>query len=344
MKYALLLVFQYNKIKNKKVSFLHGAYHDLRMALIICSRFMIDHITVVTDIPNLNLREDITLKFFPCPDDHLVCREISQFIENTIRGIEDSVTKSASTTSEIFFYISAHGGDVSTSENEQGIVLTSNNGLNKKYLASRDLFNLIFGNTPISPEGIINIPVYEKYINHNKIQVVKNSVQCQLSKVEISSPVSSPKMSCSPHIKRKTYFSNRGIPAFAKMLIFIDTCHSQNMTYFPYLYDKIKNDMILCHSNIDIFEDLPYCVTIAACSEKETTPSYENGSLATKTLFNTIHNLNLKSMCTIAQLHNYINKNVIHELHISSTSNNCDDYVPFFSGTKEEQIYVIDKN
>ena len=317
MKYALLIIFEYNYICNK----LFGAKKDLLMALELCKHFEIEDITIITDI-KFNY-EDVKIKYTQLPDINFVCREISQFVENTIRGIDDY--KSNGNLQEVFLYISCHGSEIDINGKiEQGIILTCNT--NKRYLISRDLFNLLFGNLSVDINGYIKIPIWKKVMYNNKIISSKEDIYCQLS------TPSSPKLN---KIVRSTYLANRGLSSSTKMFIIIDTCHSAQMTSFPYRYINGKMKFIPEY-NIDIFEDLPLCICLSACFEKEKTISNSNGSIFTLNIYNTL--IKYKGKLSIGQLNYLLPKYIL-----SSTVNDIDISIPFFSDYYENEISIINK-
>jgi len=150
VKYALILAFSYPRIdENSLLQFLSCTNHDIKMIHNLCSSLDIldKNITLVTDISKLP--SDVVncnIKRNPFPSDIFVCREICQFLENTIRGIEELTYKDDSDFPEVLVYISGHGSHLNIDENnEQCIVLYSEDGSHLKYLLSKDIFNIIFG-------------------------------------------------------------------------------------------------------------------------------------------------------------------------------------------------------
>jgi hypothetical protein len=150
MKYALLLVLEYENHFSMPilVKQLPGALIDLEKSLQLCKEFKIENknITIVTDIRTTSIySKGYNIKYNPYPDDIFICTEIAQFIENTIKYSYSFDSDNFNISDEIFFYISCHGNNIYnplSKKEEQGIVLTSDNGTNKKYLLSKDLFNL----------------------------------------------------------------------------------------------------------------------------------------------------------------------------------------------------------
>ena len=325
MKHALLLVFEYNYVCNKLI----GAKKDLQMALDLCKHFQIENITIITDIRDIKIADDIKVKYTQLPDIFFVCREISQFVENTLRGIEDYIFKSTGEVHEVFLYISGHGGEININGKiDQGIILTDN--INKRYLISKDLFNLLFGNLIVDINGYIKIPIWKKVISNNKIIASFEYIYCQLTSP--SSPKSNKK-------NRSTYLANRGLPSSTKMLIIIDTCHSGAMTSFPYRYRDEKMIFIPNH-NIDLFDDLPFCICLSACFENEKTISNNNGSVFTSSLYKIL--LKYKEQMTIGQLYFILSKSKYIPI-LSSTVNNLDMTIPFYTNFYENEIIIINK-
>ena len=321
MKYALLIVFEYGHIYNKLI----GAKKDLLMMINLCKSLNINDITVITDIRDLNFA-DIKLKYTRTPEVSFVCREISQFIENTIRGIEEISYKSVTEIQEILFYISCHGSEINANDKiKQGILLTE--GINKRYLISNDLFNLLFGNFLVDSNGNMEIPIWKRMISNNEIITEMDHINYQISNIE--------------NINRSTYFANRGIPSSAKMLIIIDSCHSAQLASFLYRYYKGKI-VYLTETNMEKYDDLPYCICISACFENEKTTSSSKGSELTLSL----HNI-LSSKCnekiTLGQLNYIFIKEKKHIPVISTTVNDIDRMIPFFSSYIEDKITIINK-
>lgn len=355
MKYALLIVFHYykNPYSLYSSSSLNGSLKDLQLTLDLCHKLNIEHITIISDINDIcvmcnefNKNIKYNVKYNCYPDDIFVCREIAQFIENTIRGIEDNVFKSGNEENEIFFYISCHGGEIIINNQIcQGIILTANQGMYKRYLLSCDLFNLFFGNLHVNDEGYIQIPIWEKNNSLKGILSSKKIIECQLT-LHKTNNVESPKIKSKP--LRSNYVANRGIPSSTKMLILVDTCHSSNMTSFPFKYDYKKEKMIYTStSNIDFYEDLPFCVTIAACDKKTKSGVY--GSVMTQKVCKKLNEMiEMENNClTIGQLHCLIFQTNFTffptEPIISSTNDNVDITIPFFSPKYENEIVIVDK-
>lgn len=370
VKYALVIAFTYNRnpAANYELSKLTCTSHDITMIYKICKKFNIEdnNITIITDLSVLPTKiYDTNLKITPYADDVFVCREISQFIENTIRGIEENLEKNDNEPSEILLYISGHGSEINIDgKNEQSIILTSEYGSELRFLLSKDLFNIIFGNLNISEDGIMTIPIYRKIDKYVRIDTdtQKKSKWFQIGKLEniyvqlqkpINSPVNSPSNITVFSTYRSSYLTNRGLPFYSKLLAIIDTCYSAHMTQFPFIYESKNQNMIPCnYFNIDIHEDLPYCVAISSCESNKTSKFTSSGSALTKILYNNL--LKCNGTLNISQLHYVVyssDSSIINHLlrtessHpiITSTSNNVDANIPFFSNSIKTAIKVIEK-
>lgn len=370
-KYALILAFTYPKIHNAnyELQSLPSALVDIGMVHKLCLKMgILPHdITIVTDIPAMKRLpselNECNLHRNPFPSDTFVCREICQFIENTVRGIKDVSYKSGDKYPEIFLYISGHGDKLKIDGIEhQGIILTNDDGTNLKYLLSKDIFNIIFGNFYIDNTAIIEIPTYTKLRILKKYEEegrqfmkaenlgIEEKVTVKLTPT-IPSPANTPELAIKNY--RSSYLTHRGIPVLSKMLIVIDTCYSEHMTYFPYSYDPRSQLMIpTSNINIDVGTDLPYCVTISSCEANKTTTQKDSGSSLTKILYMNL--IGIKTKLTISQLHYLIyntKNNIIKELlssesaHpiITSTCISSEMEIPFFNTNIEKITKIIEK-
>lgn len=373
-KYALILAFTYPRAidANYDIQSLPSALVDIGMIhkLSIKMGIQPSNITIITDIPPMKkIPAELRLCNIhtnPFPSDTFVCREICQFIENTIRGIEDSSYKSGDNSPEVLLYISGHGDRIKINDVEhQGIILTDEEGINLKYLLSKDIFNIVFGGFEIENSGRMEIPTYSKIRILKKIQDCGKTVTRYENigieeKITISLPaiVNSPNVSPDCNIEdikpyRSSYMTRRGIPVLTKMLIIVDTCHSEHMTHFPLLYNPKDQIMIpTINMNIDTNIDLPYCVTISSCEAGKTSIQKNSGSSLTRILY--LGLMNISSKLTISQLHYIIynsDNNIIKEIlrtdsaHpiITSTSACCDIPIPFFNIREERKREVIEK-
>jgi hypothetical protein len=365
-KYALILAFSYNRVlgADYNITYLSSSINDALLITEICKSKGIEpqNTTLLMDImPGKTIPKELTmcnLRTNPYPSDLFVCREISQFIENTVRGITDSSYKDDYSNVEILFYISCHGKNLLINgKKTQGIVLTTEEGTSLRYLLAKDIFNIIFGHFPVSDNGQCQIPIYSE-IKTRKVTETSNyienvgieeSITIFLSP-PIVSPDSSPEMN-KPY--RSSYYTKRGIPVCSKMLIIVDTCYSEHMTYFPFIYEPKTQTMIKTdYYNDDFGEDLPYCVTISSCESDKTSKFYSEGSSLTNILYRSLNNL--KGRLNIAQLHysiyNSNNKKIIKMLNlndshpiITSTSICSENDIPFFSNVEKQKTKNIEK-
>ena len=178
MKYALLLVFEFRRPHNvvDSPATLISMDVDLSLAWDLCiSRFGIpaNNITIITDLQH-NPNKDYSwerctkIKRLLYPDIELVTREIAQFVENTIRGINDTIK--GDETDDVFIYISGHGGQIpSEDEYDNGLIYTTSDGRFRKYLRNSEVFNLLFGQIEVESDGRMTVPITTRtpYWNHD---------------------------------------------------------------------------------------------------------------------------------------------------------------------------------
>lgn len=366
-KYALILAFTYPRSHDATYELQSlPALNDLVMIHQICKKMGIEsnNITIIADIPPMKkLPSELyqcNIRTNPFPSDIFVCREISQFIENTIRGISDSFYKSNDPSPEVLLYISGHGEKININgKDNQGIVLTSEDGRYLKYLLAKDIFDIIFGNFPITNDGKMEIPIYTKIKTYKRNENggshiittigIEEKITIFLSPVVVS-PQNSPGEIIMPY--RSSYLTRRGIPPSTRMLIIIDTCYSEHMTYFPFIYDP-KSQTMVPTSNINIIgTDLPNCITISSCEANKTSKYESSGSSLTRILCMKLSDF--KGKLNIAQLHYliYNSKNEIinnllktYATHpiITSTSSDAEANIPFYNLTVEKPIRIIEK-
>lgn len=365
-KYALILSFSYNRVlgADYDISYLSSSINDVIHIYEICKSKNIDQdkITIIMDLmPGKKIPSEIescNLKTNPHPSDIFVCREIIQFIENTIRGIQDNSYKDDLSNIEILLYISCHGKKISVDgKNSQGIILTTDNGKSLRYLLAKDIFNIIFGNFEINESGRCTIPIYSeiKIPKHNELGNYTEKIGLEEKiNVFVSPPIISP--SSSPEISqpyRSSYLTKRGIPVSSKMLIIIDTCYSEHMTYFPFIYEQRNQSMVETNNfNIEVGIDLPFCVTISSCEADKTSRFYSEGSSLTNILYKSFRDIN--GRLNIAQLHYLIynsnNSKIIKSISsgdthpiITSTSNIAENDIPFFGNSLKKTTKIIEK-
>jgi len=367
VKYALILAFSYPRVEeNTLLTFLSCAHHDIKMTHGLCSSLEIDdkNITILTDINDTpNSISECNVKRNPYPSDIFVCREICQFLENTIRGIEEQTYKDGNDYPEVFLYISGHGSHIKINDKiEQSIILYNESGTHLKYLLSKDIFNILFGNLHIESDGTMEIPVWiskKSYIQvetETEIKYIPEDIGTLVPiTVQLTPPVNSPM--CSPNIHskpyRSSYLANRGIPFSSKMLIVVDTCYSEHMTHFPYIYDSSSQTMIeTFNSNVESSSILPHCVTISSCEANKKSGCESSGSSLTKILFMKLKKF--KGRLNISQLHyiiynsnnnlvNNILKNGLSHPIITSTKGVSNEDIPFFNNFVQKKHITIEK-
>lgn len=365
-KYALVLAFTYNRVLGARydIQSLHSSVNDVDLIISLCESkgILPENITVVMDLqPGKRLNSRINrcnLKTNPFPSDSFVCREISQFIENTVRGIDDSSYKNEDLEScgpEILLYLSCHGKRICN--DKQGIVLTNEDGTSLKFLLARDIFRLIFGYFPINEIGESIIPVYSEYQikkTTDKGSYIERIYNEESVLISLSPPIESPSISpIVPISYRSSYMTRRGLPVSSKLLIIVDTCYSEHMAYFPYVYNEKSQSMSLTgRFETDIGIDLPYCVSISSCEVDKTTGFVSESSSLTGILFRLLTGYN--ECLNIAQLHysiynsgipkinDILRKGIAHPI-ITSTSNLSDIEIPFFTVPKNKIVNVIEK-
>ena len=96
-------------------------------------------------------------------------------------------------------------------------------------------------------------------------------------------------------------------------------------------------------SNLDSYEDLPFCITIAACEENKKTLSTFSGSIITRHVVSKL--LEYSGVLTIGQLYHLIIHSFLPTIKpvISSTSSNCDEIIPFFSPGTNWEVVMVEK-
>lgn len=360
MKYALLCAFCYPRSLYgvPKIPKLLGTSKDLMMMTVFCKSKGIppENITILTDIAEVTREStDCNVKYTSYPNSEFVCRELAQFVENTVRGIEDGYHKSGNEIPEILIYISCHGARINIKipeeRDEQSIILLDDDGSTLKYLTTKDIFNILFGRISISSSGMMRIPVYSKYqslvpIEKSGAKFYEEETISEPSFViaslspTVPSPQNSPGMDAKPY--RSSYLANRGFPPWSKVLIIVDACHSAHMTHFPFVY--LQKEQELASSPIqNVFvnhADIPYCVCISSCDVDKTTKSETEGSQLTQIIFSQLKDVT--EPLNFRQFYYYIvnSNNSLFKWYLtvktltpvlSSTANNVDNEIPFFS-------------
>ena len=199
----------------------------------------------------------------------------------------------------------------------------------------------------------MKVPIYSKQnvLNPVEKETAKYYERVIISKPEfitlhlspiVASPPNSPGMSTKPY--RSSYLANRGIPPWSKVLFIIDTCHSSYMTHFPFMYLSKEQKMIPTPVQNSFVQhvDMPYCVSISSCEVDKITKSPHEGSQLTQVLFSQL--MNVSDPLNFMQFYyyiintdnsifkNYIVRNTLTPV-LSSTSNNSELHVPFFSNS-----------
>ena len=355
-RHALLIVFDYQSLRKKckehlidPPSGLLAMDIDLNNAYKIATdHFKIErkNVTVITDIiPNPGkerpwgeLNSDgnnpkiIQLMY---PEITLIIREIAQFIENTIRGIDDIVSKGRNAVNEVMIYISCHGSRLPSLDGEHmdnSLTFTTRIGdtIERRYLRSNDIFRLLFGHIPIEDSGrmLVSITRRESLLYNSRKSGNYEYFEDEACEFHLT-----PSSSYVKDSKRKTYQSERGIPINTEMLVMIDSCHSGGMTNFHHFYDPNIKDMKQT-KHFNTYFQHPYCVSIAAAQDISEAPSTSLGSPFTQTLYDIFKNYSCG--LTIKQIHERIYKLAPRMLlkckpTITSTFSNPNDIVPFMS-------------
>jgi hypothetical protein len=182
VKHALLIAFEYNNPipYSEPLTKLLAMETDLDKAYIMANTFLDiprHNITIVTDIiPAYRQKrawdplkpgiENPRIVQLPYPDITRILREMAQFIENSVRGIENSVNKGVVVTHEIFIYFSCHGVLIPVSKNtyDNALVFLTKRGsvLERRYLRNIDIFGLLFGQIKIEENGRMLVPITKR--------------------------------------------------------------------------------------------------------------------------------------------------------------------------------------
>lgn len=360
MKYALLCAFCYPRAPYgvPKIQKLLGTSKDIMMMTIFCKMkgILPENITILTDMAEVTKESiDCNVKYTAFPSSEFMCRELAQFVENTIRGIEDGYNKSGNEIPEVFVYFSCHGARINIKipeeRDEQAIILMDDEGTSLKYLTTKDIFNIMFGRIFISSSGMMRIPVYSKFktlvpIEKGESKSYEEEITSEPSFIvvslspTVSSPQNSPGMSAKPY--RSSYLANRGFPPWSKVLIVADACHSAQMTHFPFIYLSKEQELIPSPIQNTFVNntDVPYCVCISSCDIDKTTKSETEGSQLTQIIFSQLKGVT--ESLNFRQFYYYIvnSNNSLFKWYLSSktltpvlssTTNNVDSEIPFFS-------------
>lgn len=366
-RHALLLVFEYRLdgirakggVPIEPPGPLLAMNTDLTVAYHLATQhFGIDrkNITVVTDVvppygqarpwdPLVSSGENPRIVQLPYPEITGIVREIAQFIENTIRGIDDTVSKGHVITNEVFIYVSCHGAQIPTIPSEVGeldpmdnalIFITKREGkyYERRYLRANDIFKLFFGHNIVSEEGIMTVPITRRsrvtsMVDGKSIQhyVFEDDEVCRIRLTPIKA--------LEPRSTRLEYRNPlmRGLPITTNMLVLFDTCHSGSMADFHYVYDPIDCEMKPT-ANLPCGYEYPFCVSLAASEDSSDAPSTSNGSPFTRCVFNIFKEA--KCGLSIRQFHEMIYKTMPRLLQsckptICATVCNHDSVIPFLT-------------
>lgn len=342
IRYGLILVFEYKRVPLciDVPTTLLSMDTDLTLAYNLCKdRFNIPpaNMTVVTD---LSVRQGVMNPWdpltevpannprivrLPTPDISRVCREIAQFVENTVRGIRDIKAKGGNCRHEVFIYISGHGAQIpnhgnwdTAHEYDNALIFTSENGKMRKYLRDDDIFRVLFGKVDIDDHGMMTIPITTRQVKVNPstgslfysfedemisfalTSGVKDRKRCigeyQLfdeTMVDERSPRGTP-----------TYIRDRGLPSDTGMLVMIDACHSGTMTDFHYKYDPKEAIMRLTREPPKTRYTFPTCICISASQDDQLAPSTSSGSTFTRYMCHLFNHL--KGTLSIKAIHDLI--------------------------------------
>jgi hypothetical protein len=355
-RHGLILVFEYN---NEYITSLNGISLDTPHQLLamdkdleISYNLAIDqfeipreNITIVTDvIPKVGSKrpwgdlisggKNPRIVQLPYPEITYIIREIAQFIENTIRGIDDVVLKGKHKNNEVFIYISCHGAQVPLDgKKDNALIFTTKlpgNIFQRRYLKANDIFKLFFGHNVVNDDGYMLVPITKRtkiYTSSSNIFIYEDKEQCRFRLT--------PTKSVTPLSKRKDYHTkvNRGLPLGTHMLVIFDTCHSASMSDFHYVYDAGVKEMIETSNPPQGFL-YPYCVSLSASEDVATVPSTYRGSPFTSCVYEIFKSA--KCGITIQEFHDHIYKIIPIILKtckptISSTIANHNSVVPFLS-------------
>jgi hypothetical protein len=350
-RYSLILVFEYKRVNNNidAPKELYSMITDLKLAYdLSVNKFNIpkENITVITDVksndyPWLSNKCDKcnpNIKIINHPDISIITRNISQFIENTIRGI-DETKKGADNNNEVFIYISGHGyqieNDIQNNTYINTLQLTNHDGSKSNFLKNDDIFKLLFGRVPIENDGSMLIPYMYREIKIDASGKMYYKYTEDIIKIYIT-PLSRDRSKhdnfitgCSP----KLYNDLRGLPRDTQMFMIIDTCHSGKMVNFHYVYDADQKSMIVTHELPNSINTFPLCICLSATEENDTTLSTNKGSPFTRYIYNLFQNVN--KPINISELYNLIYEKIPEHIKISkpcisSTFSNSNKYISIF--------------
>jgi hypothetical protein len=302
MKYALLIVFEYNPPERKYnfyPSKLPAMNEDLKKAWEMANvKFQIprENITIVTDIrpvgSSINPWEPLHCRecspiicHLQYPYVHSVISEIENFVENTVRGFSEVVNK-GEVDDEVLVYISCHGAKLPEVEADCCLTLVTED-FKVCYLHNVDIFNLLFGRVQLR-DCDMNLKVSRKVISDRdgraKVVYVDESITvpsaaCDLPSLSETQSLSSP----------LNVSSGDGLPHTVRMMILIDACNSGRVTNFPFRYNHETTEMIRLRDEDQ--EIGPYCICFSSSDEGKESIGTRSGSIFTNHFFKVLEGL-----------------------------------------------------
>lgn len=374
IRHALILVFEYRfditripqdvQVEEELISLLAMFLDLVLMYRLAREKFGIEeeNITIITDVrPPPGQKYPWTMKRdgknvnlirlnYPCIE--AVTRGIAQFVENTIRGIEDlPITKGSEFDHEIFFYASGHGALIPASLDMYGFIddedtsliffKRKDNLLKRAYLRRQDIFSILFGHINVEEDGTMRIPYTtrsSKKINHIKTFNYSDSY----FKITLT-----PTKSVDDRSTRLEYNrNNRGLPVKTNLLCIIDTCHSASITDFHFVYDPGNNRMIQTNK-MPIKYPFPVCICISASEDSSEAPSTSNGSPFTRSIFNIFSTINHSASIKLFHeiLYDSIPKISLKcKPTITATTSSIYQPIPFINNLPCRDDHIVNKN
>ncbi len=332
IRHALILVFEYRRAPNANdvPNPLLSMDTDLKLAYEMSrNRFQIpaQNITVVTDVkPRLGVMaawdpldrdpyKNPRIIRLNCPDITKVCREIAQFVENTVRGIREvPVTKGDGTLHEVFIYMSGHGAQIpnphrhddNSEPQDNALIFTTADGTSRRYLRDDHIFRILFGQVDVDENGIMAIPITNRQICRSKrdgslyynfsdevvtFRVTPGVDEHKRLPLPNEYPDEEDIVAYTPSGRHVKYVKDRGLPPTTHMLALFDTCHSGTMTDFHYIYRDGYMELTRKPPTACKREAFPLCICLAAANDEQEAPSTSAGSPFTRHLYNIFNQL-----------------------------------------------------
>ncbi|CAH6418910.1 Hypothetical protein POVN_LOCUS634 [uncultured virus] len=377
-RHALILVFEYKAVPSAidVPGPLLSMDTDLSLAFDLAKRrFQIPtgNITVVTDIkpkkgvmnpwdPMVHdVEKNPRIVRLAHPDIGKICREIAQFVENTVRGVREDVTgKGEQTLHEVFIYISGHGAQIPNPcrnhddepEMDNALIFTTPDGRTRRYLRDDHIFRILFGQMDVTDEGYMSIPITSRHLEKTSEGTpyfrfddevitfhLTPGITDRLRPVGWYEDVGDAKIVAeSPH-SRIRYIGDRGLPSTAHMLVVIDTCHSGKMTDFHWKYNPHRQCMELTRKPPSSRVSFPLCICLAAANDEEDAPSTSNGSTFTRHLHFIFNRL--RGTVSIMEIHALIYSQIPKLLAkckptITATTDNEENLLPLLGASSHE--------